>query len=792
MSTQELLEHYATQEQRSRVLQLNSLRTFLSGCIIENKYRVPDGLHTPLVLTSYGERISEKLRKNGAPFQESRLLCLLEMLGPEPLIDIERTNIDALKAAISSQVKNREIVFPFRFGRELYDKFNGLYDQEKGSLSTKETAELLRDIPQGVFQIGTFVCGPYGLLNSDQPRSILPRTTIPLQYCSDHSCLYAHYVTLSTGHDAPINEHRSKIARMLDRDGGSLESWISFFDTFTANSSMASESNGEPYIVLIGDALTDNEIRKLLSYLLDNTGGRLREVTHTLGAKGRSSDIAENLSRAQMLQLICVLKNDDIVRALDALISNRDILAPEGEVRTAVVNYDTAYGPYEVFAELSRLGIRLQSKNAPIAPLRLRQLVEKMYNLEEQSDRDELLWQLRAKADESVDGRLQRHLQTEEPRDIVERLTLARRSNVIIASEYLNFSDSSMSSDAQIVDSILWKLGYPVDTFPDINAPLFILHEDILLKIRRAELSPSDEFYEDLDSLCHKFWKHLENALYDSASYATWALTTDHFGNQKPFIFREDIDSALSLSSLNEPEGHTNVEQTVVFNEKPGMYALCRSFERLAAKLDGYTADASSHKRPLSHYPQWHKTELHQVFPFEHSIPFLDLDEGAQKSITNRLRTVSKSLISADASELRNATNHPRREHANLDHLRSSLESIREALTALEADGLCRLTYTLANYQGDAMTRQRITLSHRRGYQHTIYLPNSYSWLHLPGSSDPQYVMTTARIKNSTEVLRFTREVDSPYSSMYADYPKRPVGFTRERHADSKDSSESR
>ncbi|MEU0468916.1 hypothetical protein ABZ215_33345 [Amycolatopsis sp. NPDC006131] len=790
MSTQELLELYPDAEQRSRVLRLHSLSYFLTHCVIDDKYRVPEGLHTPIVLTSYGEKIFQRLSKAGVPFPEARLLCFLEMLGPKPLVDVERTNIDKVISAISQQIKSHELLLTFRFGRQLFDHFNGLHDQEKSALSNKETLELLHSMPQGVYQVDEFVSGPYGLLLSSTSRLISPRTTIPLQFCSDSSCRLVHKIALTTSQDAPINEHRSKIGKMLDSDGQSIEAWFRFFDTFGSKASHSSESNGEPYITLIGDALTDEEMRSCLAWLLDKRGGQLRSVAETVGLRGKSETITSKLNRAQMLQLICTADNESIVAALDALVAEQQIKVPEGEVRTATVNRDTSYGPYSLFAELSRLGVRLQSRRTSIAPLRLRQLVDKMYNLQEQSDRDELLWQLRAEPEESVERRLQRHLQNEDPSEIIERLALARRSNVIVASEYLKFDERIPRSDAMLVDTMMWKLGFPVDTFPDKNARLFSLQEEILLEIRRKDSEASTEFYENLDSLCHKFWKELEDVLYDSASYVTWALTTDHFTSQKPFTYREDVDPLTSLLSLNDDED--NSEHKVEFSDKPNLYALCRAFQRLAGKLSGIQVDKSKYKRDDSQYPEWSKVEELQVFPFDHTIPFLDLADDSQASIIELLKSVSKLLLGAQVSELRNATNHPRRSPTSLEQLRVSLENTREAISLLESNGLCRLTYSLASHEGDAMERQKMMLSHRRGYQHVIYLPNSYSWLHFPRPTEPQYVMGSARIKESAEVLRFTRSVDSPFAHMYSDYPIRPTGLARERNADSKDESEAR
>jgi hypothetical protein len=51
VSITELSELYPTAESRERLIQVHSLTTLLTNCVIGDKYRVPGGLHTPISLT---------------------------------------------------------------------------------------------------------------------------------------------------------------------------------------------------------------------------------------------------------------------------------------------------------------------------------------------------------------------------------------------------------------------------------------------------------------------------------------------------------------------------------------------------------------------------------------------------------------------------------------------------------------------------------------------------------------------------------------------------------------------
>ena len=92
LTLNELMTTYGDAATQDRLLQLMNLRTILADCIIDKSYRVSEGLHTPLALTPYGTTVAEQVRKKAAPFYESRLLCLLELIGRDLLIDPIQTN----------------------------------------------------------------------------------------------------------------------------------------------------------------------------------------------------------------------------------------------------------------------------------------------------------------------------------------------------------------------------------------------------------------------------------------------------------------------------------------------------------------------------------------------------------------------------------------------------------------------------------------------------------------------------------------------------------------------------
>lgn len=375
----------------------------------------------------------------------------------------------------------------------------------------------------------------------------------------------------------------------------------------------------------------------------------------------------------------------------------------------------------------------------------------------------------------------------ENPREIVEKLVLARRSNVIVASEYLGFADDQLRNDRDLVDTIMWKLGFPVDDFPDINAELFRLHDQIQLLIRQNDSDPHDDFPNELRGECMNYFVKLEEVLQDSVSYATWALTVDHLGSSNPYVYRAAVGGAAAILRLNDASSDDAPEYQVTYNDKPTMYALCRGFERLSVLLSSLREHEKEYLRSQDDYPRWVNGGSLQKFPFVHTVPFLDLAEDAQENILARLRGASRLLVGADVDKIRNGFAHPRVSHAELEFLRASLDSIREAVGQLEADGFCRITYSLERLEGDAMLRRKISLANKKGYKYSLHIPSSYSWLQLPYYGDPQYILQSARLKDSAEVLRFVRRVESSFSEMYDGYPSRPVSSPRARRDELKE-----
>ncbi len=281
-------------------------------------------------------------------------------------------------------------------------------------------------------------------------------------------------------------------------------------------------------------------------------------------------------------------------------------------------------------------------------------------------------------------------------------------------------------------------------------------------------------FQEKLRSATVNYFVTLEGVLQDSLCYTTWALTCDHVTGDRPFVYREAVDGPAALDMLTRTSQNEDGNHAVSFSDKNSLYALCRGFEILDRALASAIAEKDSYRRTDECQFRWVRRQSLQRFPFTHMMPIIDIMADSRSFIMTELASISKTLLAAEISELRNKLLHIRRGATELEQVRSGLETVREVLARLESNGFCRLMYKLAGRIIDDMGRERVLLSHNRGYEAEIYLPSNYAWLGLPSVLRPQYVMTTARISSDGQVLRFLHQPSSAFADMWEGFPTRP------------------
>src|SRR5471030_1406224 len=99
---------------------LFSLSLFFRRCIIGPNYNIPLSLRPTIVLSGYGIRIFEKLKKEKFNSTDEYLITFalfVEFYHEDLLIDVINTDISAVESLLNKQIIDSSIIFPWIYGR---------------------------------------------------------------------------------------------------------------------------------------------------------------------------------------------------------------------------------------------------------------------------------------------------------------------------------------------------------------------------------------------------------------------------------------------------------------------------------------------------------------------------------------------------------------------------------------------------------------------------------------------------------------------------------------------------
>lgn len=771
LSRTDLASKYQDSSWLERLVRLFEIVALLRNCIIEKNYKISDDLNAAVILSDAGKKVRDQMvTKESVPAKEANLLTLLATVHVEPLVDVDRIDLEKLTEAISKEVASGALKFPLIFGRRLYDKAAEMFAEERRYLRHEDTIKLLRDEPQGVFQSGHYIVGPYGLIDSPHERPLTPTTLIPLQHCSDHSCRALHSVQLTTSIDAPINRHRPALNKVLDEISEDASEWSGFLsDVHEQTGTYFDEGAMPPVIHVLGDCLDDDELRKLFAAALDATGGRLRKQSGVYGLRGHADSIASSLNRPQMLQLLLTEEDTCVVDLLDASIREEVVKIPQGEVRRPRVSGRVSFGMWGYSGQVGPNGFRAVGDVPGLSLLRLAQLCRQLFDTQRAEEMDALAWALRSVEGATPTDRLEEFLRTEPPREIIRTLVLTRRENVESFCSELRIPRNL--PDEQMVDTIMWKLGFNPPVVPDKRDDYWAEHAALERVSTTAavnlSLNPSV-----IRSTAANYFVELEHYLSDSLMFTTWGLLNDHYSDKQQFVFRESVITDFARRILADAAKKRDPE-VQAFTEKPTLSDLVQGFADLAIYLEDVRKVERQYMRDASSYPKfWQHTSL-QGFPFVHIYPYLDLTPESQVKIAETLGEVSATLSGSGIMAVRNMLMHANREQPKPQQLISSLETARQALEKLEGIGCVRSTYSVSSYEKDSWSRGTISLRSSSGREIAFTSPSFYQWVGLPGLLQDQYLVHGAVFAAPNAMLRFRRGFDSRYEDYWLNYPKR-------------------
>ncbi|MGV0851786.1 hypothetical protein [Mycolicibacterium phlei] len=757
---------------RQKFVAICNLLEMLADCIIADSYIVSDELNSAIRLSQSGTEVMTQLTtKHGVNPKDARLACALDLGHEDLFIDVEGTDIDKLAAAINAGVKKDAIRFPFIFGRQLYDAYASSFEDEREALTNQETIRLLDQLPVGVYQYGEFVVGPYGLQKSLESRRIPASRRVPAYHCHRPTCHILHRVTLETGTRAPIHQARDKLERYLqDTDRQQSEWWNFAFEIDEQSGSFYADRRSGVLLPLVGDSLDDAELRLLVNHLLDTTDGEVRRAITPFIEVKNAVTATEKMNRAQLLQIVLIAREEVIALALDRLVYNGAIEVPRGDIRRPVVNQHVRSGAFRLQAELGRHGVRFVSKNPGLAFLRERRLLNKLYDRSPE-DLQELQWQLRGIDIDDLDEKLENFLHTRSPVDALRRLVLARKTNMLTACREVGVENGESMSDDELIDTMLWKLGFPIDLNEDPHATFWKKHERLWALTQSSSIGTSDRFRE----VAAVHFTELEGLLADSLAFTAWALLVDHTEHSQPFAYDDHDDRRKGLEQLQVAWTSVGTSKKAVnyAADSSELFDLIDGFRVLAVYLEDCCDRSEEYARPNAEFPEYDgKTDL-MKYLLRSKLPFLNLSRPSQERIIEGLTEISRSMAEAEVSRVRNDYAHYRRTPPDISKMEKALEAIRYSVTKIENLGFCRLLYSPSSEFTDQWGQSNHEFVGPRSYEHVFTRPTPYDWMGLPSLHEPQYLMRAASFGDPNEVLRFTRRHRSAFSEMWTNFPNR-------------------
>ena len=646
---------------RERLEQCFALARLLGGAVFSSAYRTRAEWTQCVVPSEAGLAIIEKQLVTFSK-EDVMLALFLQFAYQDLLIDHHRTDIAAVKNLVNLDFSTFAVRFPYRFGRGLYDKFNDSFLENISSLSASESEALLNNTPQGIFQIGTTLIGPLGLLTSQEARYLPPSNDFPLWHCSDTGCRALHEVTLQPW-DIPINSARDSLRKVLEKEFTDPAQWVTVLSALDRNGKWPFGRRYYDIAVLIGDCIVGRERASLVTKAL--AGHERAFLRQTLGdtsrgktiATGSPAQVVERLTGEEQHHLLLTLSDLSLIQLLDQAIDNGELIVPANEVRSA------RFAPPQIsFAdsasELSSLGIRSCNCN-PFELLAT--LVLHAYRIENKMN--ELEWHLRQFNATNIGASIVEFINGRGPMDTVRQMILSSKAITQRMLSILSIPDDGRFVNSEsAAEKLLWKLGFDFPRHDEFESRF----RNRLEAFRETVLGVGDSFAEDeresIRSSGVNLFVSVEQFLGRLLAYNVWVLASDHFGASE-FTYNPDDANELVGKVLG---ASLRIDDAPISWNGKGENALgaqLRYLEEAATwmqRLEDECRDAF--RRSADDIPHFAEYKI-RPFPFMHTQLWADAEIGELRTYAIGFCSIVKLLSQSKLVQVRNGIDHYRNEN---------------------------------------------------------------------------------------------------------------------------------
>ncbi|MCM2578045.1 hypothetical protein [Streptomyces meridianus] len=750
----------------------------MAHSILPSRYRVPSKLIESIALTDSGEELCKRLmRIRNFKWPEVRLACFLKFSHHELLVDHNKTDLTELISALNEEIEAGKILHPFIWGRELYDKAFEVFQHDPVSVDELQTAELLEGTPRGVWQSADVTTGPLGIIFSQEMRALIPIVEIPLYHCEKRTCRTVHRTYLATT-DSQIHKTRAKLREILEKEWEPPSAFPEFFtdiDNEICDYYGDQRCLGE--IPLLGECFSSEELDAIITIALKGKGAPLRLALRENSINvGDPQAFIEGLDKAGKIQALILMKSKQLTTCIDEAVHTKQIKIPAHEIRRPKI-LDISTGFYNLSAECSRYGVRTMPEDRSLAVVRLRRLIVSIYDLSDPSCRSELGWRLRRIDGESVEEKLDRYVRNADPADVLSNLVLVGPTSFSAAADRCGVPrtmELERLEDAELVNILLWKLGFSLKDAEDAFGPLRRNRDAFSQAVGAITAYSESERYE-IKRESSPLFSSIESALDATLSFTAWALTFDHWSAQSRFTYYHADAREQMAKVLNSAQARPTATVEAVIYDSQGrntLFPLISGFSRLRAYLANVLAHADQYLRPESEMPSYATHADLTPFAFTHTLPFLSLSKEAQQEIIELLSEMTRVLEGGQVSSIRNKLQHSRDDFPSKDELNRFLESVGKFLEIAEGSGLCPVLFRPVGHHRDASGRSSYSFSDYRSREHVIHRPSSIGNTGMPGLLKEQFIIPVAKVSKSTEVLRFSVGTHSTYNELWQDWPR--------------------
>jgi len=764
-----------------------SLSYFLDYLIYPKDFSPPVEFKDAITLTDDGKTCLEVLHslKPDIDIHVANFLLFRQFHYHEILIDLNQSDISVIENFLSSNLIKKHINFPWTFERTLYDKFFDIFHPNIRTLEYDHTITLIKDTPQGVFQINKYLAGPFGLVESVESRSIRPTLSPLLAHCSDPGCSHTHQVNLtSTSGDLDILE--KNLNRALRNEFGPKSEWTALFFGFMDSRVYHYDSFNPstlPFLLINGFNL--NEIKKLLDILIPTNIDLIRSKIDTshpkfLLFKDHPSKISDALTLDEAFQIALILPDREIVSKLESLIDSEAIYIPPSEVRSPMLCWENT-GFINTTMHASNKGIAYKAHSIPNTLSKLKRLILTLYT--DENKQSELEWHLRHTDGDTTQRRLDKYIKTSNPRDVVRSLLLKDKDVLVKVFEYLKYGNfflpANTTEEEYLIDKLLWKLGFVYTTLSNEHHIFWSRMEAFNDDAARC-IDYNQEECEALRSSSVNFYVSLEKILDSALCFLTWMFLSDHY-SKTHFRFNLDIARQFTSHTLNSfQEGS---DAPITFDPKGinTLYPLIQGFRILSdICTDFVNKDSELFRRSNEQIPKYSIKQDVFSFPFSHNHLIFDLEKEDQTISIGFLKEITKHLTQSNALDIRNRLQHNRPDFPKKDEIQVSCNILREIIREMEFKGFIPLVYIQRELKSDEFNRIQASYVNYRNSTVVVLYGDEFELTDMPDKNQPQIFVSSIRLKNSTECIRFNIEEQSSYVDMWDDWPKRKYQYSEE------------